>query len=344
MKNRRFRSKLLWVKILFLLLISLSGCGKKFDIVTENAVSERNADNLIVVGVSQVGSESMWRTANTNSIQDTFTRDAGYMLLFDNARQKQENQIKAIRSFISQQVDYIVFSPIQETGWDTVLQEAKEAGIPVILMDRTVEVEDDSLYTTWIGSDFYEEGRKAGVWLEDTLEKNNFPMEAGTVNIVILEGTEGASSVIGRTEGFMEVAKKHGEWNIMARVNGDYTTAKGREVMRKVLEQYGKVDVLISQNDDMTLGALEAFMQYEERNGKMETPIVVSFDATRQALRLVQLGSIDVEIECNPLQGNMIGQVIQALERGETVEKKYFVEEKVFTKVNVQDYISNRTY
>lgn len=344
MKNKKKGcKKLLLASILFVGLLILGACGKQF-VIENEAEIEQNTDDLIIVGVSQVGSESMWRTANTNSIQATFTREKGYMLLFDNARQKQENQIKAIRSFISQQVDYIVFSPIKETGWETVLQEAKEAGIPVILMDRSLKVEDDSLYTCWIGSDFMEEGRKAGEWLENTLENSPLSEENGTVNIVVLHGTEGSSSEAGRTDGFMEIAKNHKDWNIMAQVNGEYTTAKGREAMLKVLEQYGKVDVLVSQNDDMTLGALEALTQYKEKTGKEIDPIIVSFDATIRALRLVQLGSIDVEIECNPEQGKIIEQVIQAMEQGETVEKEYFVEEKVFTKLNVQDYINSRTY
>lgn len=342
MKNRKFGiGKNLFIFILLLVVLFTVGCGKEFNI-DSMVESDRDAGNLIVVGVSQVGSESMWRTANTNSVQEAFTKENGYMLLFDNARQKQENQIKAIRSFISQQVDYIIFSPIQESGWDTVLQEAKEAGIPVILMDRKVKVEDNSLYTTWVGSDFYEEGRKAGVWLEYTLAKKE--RDNPVIDIVILQGTEGASSAIGRTQGFMDVAKKHSDWNLMAQVDGEYTTAKGREVMSKVLGQYEKVDVLVSQNDDMTLGALEALAQYKERTGKDITPTIVSFDATSQALRLVQQGTIDVEIECNPLQGKMLQQVIQKLEQGEQVEKEYFVEEKIFTKVNVQEYIGNRTY
>ena len=124
-----------------------------------------------MVGVSQIGSESVWRTENTASIQEAFTKEKGYFLIFKNARQKQENQIKALRSFISQRVDYIVFSPVTESGWDTVLQEAKEAGIPVILIDRKVKTSDDSLYVAWVGSDFVNEGRMAGEELERQLKK-----------------------------------------------------------------------------------------------------------------------------------------------------------------------------
>ena len=170
------------------------------DAQTEKAGMPPKDEDLAVIGVSQLGSESMWRTANTNSLRETFNRDNGYFLLFDNARQKQENQIKAIRSFISQRVDYIVFSPIVEDGWDTVLEEAKEAGIPVIIMDRKVDVADDSLYTAWIGSDFEKEGEDAGRWLEDDLRGKKFNDDQ--VNIVVLQGTANSTAMIGRTEGF----------------------------------------------------------------------------------------------------------------------------------------------
>ena len=201
--------RIFFIPLLFLVLI-LSGCVKEYGMEdTENTVDE----NLIVVGVSQVGSESVWRTANTASIQNVLTKENGYFMIFNNARQKQENQIKALRSFISQRVDYIVFSPITEDGWETVLQEAKEAGIPVILIDRKVNLSDQSLYTTWIGSDFYKEGRMAGNILDEYLTKQHRQEES--IRIVVLQGTEGATATIGRTNGFNEVAEAHDNWLIL---------------------------------------------------------------------------------------------------------------------------------
>ena len=173
---RQFIRKNIWaVAPVVFVLVALVLLGSP---LSSSKVQETPAedDNLIVVGVSQVGSESVWRSAHTQSIQDAFTRANGYMLIFDNARQKQANQIKAIRSFISQQVDYIVLSPIEESGWDTVLQEAKDAGIPVILIDRKVSVDDDSLYASWVGSDFVREGQDAGYWLEDYMKKQGRKM------------------------------------------------------------------------------------------------------------------------------------------------------------------------
>ena len=327
------------VSVLFLFL--LGGCGKQF-VVDEGDGGSTEDEQLIVVGVSQLGSESVWRTANTASIQETFTRENGYLLIFDNARQKQENQIKAIRSFISQQVDYIVFSPIAESGWDVVLEEAKEAGIPVILMDREAEIADESLYVTRVGSDFRAEGENAGLWLAEHLEQQGRADEE--INIVVLTGTEGATSSIGRTEGFEEIARQHSNWNILEQTGADYTTSKAKEEMRSILEEHDDIDVLVSQNDDMTFGALDVFKEAGITTGVDGDVTVISFDAVRTALELVRSGEINVDIECNPEQGPYIENVIRMLENGENIDKNYYVPEKIFTQENVGMYINDRSY
>lgn len=327
--------------ILLLILVFGSGCGKQFDTETEDDYTPTD-ENLIVVGVSQVGSESVWRTANSNSIQQVFTKENGYFLIFDNARQKQENQIKAIRSFISQQVDYIVFSPITEFGWETVLQEAKDAGIPVILMDRQVKVSDESLYTTWVGSDFEKEGELAAQYLAELVETNGRSKEK--LSIVVLRGTDGATSEIGRSEGFHKVAAEHENWHIVEEIDGEYTTTKAKEIMKRVLWQYQDIDVLVSQNDDMTFGALEAMADAGVTPGEEGDILVISFDAVKSALELVEEGAISVDVECNPEQGVYIEEIIAALQAGEKVEKAYYVPEKVFTKDNVGQYLESRTY
>lgn len=324
-------------------LCTLAGCAEQLRVSEpQDEYAAADEEDLVVVGVSQVGSESVWRTANTVSIQDAFTNESGYFLLFSNARQKQENQIKAIRRFISRQVDYIVFSPITESGWDVVLQEAKDAGIPVILMDRQVDVEDDTLYTAWVGSDFHEEGKNAGIWLEDYLEQQERQEEE--LRIVVLQGTEGATSAIGRTEGFEEIASTHDNWIILEQIDAEYTTAKGREVMETLLDTYEDIDVVISQNDDMTFGALDAMNRREITTGVEGDVIVVSFDAVKAALKLVEQGIINVDIECNPKQGEWVEKVIRALERGETVQKTFYIEEQIFTPENVSEYLDSRDY
>lgn len=336
--------------MILMCVLLLTACGKQFSPDTEqNNENDSKAENLtptddslIVVGVSQIGSESVWRTANSNSIQNSFTKDSGFFLIFKNARQKQENQIKAIRSFISQQVDYIVFSPITENGWDTVLQEAKDAGIPVILMDRQLQTTDDSLYTTWVGSNFETEGRNAGLWLDGYLAEQGRNEEE--IHIVVLQGTQGATSVIGRTEGFNAIAKEHPNWKILEQTDAEYTTAKGREVMEKMLRSYDKIDVVVSQNDDMTFGALDALKDAGLTTGVDGDVIILSFDAVKSALAMVQEGIINVDIECNPEQGEKIRDVIIALENGWSIEKAYYVDEKIFTPENVSDYIDSRNY
>ncbi|MDE6211894.1 MAG: ABC transporter substrate-binding protein, partial [Lachnospiraceae bacterium] len=254
-----------------------------------------------------------------------------------------ENQLKAIRSFISQRVDYIVFSPVVETVWETVLQEAKEAGIPVIVMDRSVNVADQSLYTTHVGSDSVEEGRQAGRWLEKDLakqEKNN-----EDINIVVLKGTEGSSAQIGRTMGFASVAGEHGNWHILEQQYGDFTIYKGKEVMEEFLRRYDDIDVVISQNDDMTIGAIEAIKEDGRTVGVNGEITIISFDAVHDALEMVAEGTINVDIECNPNQGEYISDVISLLEAGQEVEKRYYVEEDVFTIENVtKEVLDERSY
>ena len=345
--RRKHFTRLVGISLVIVVIIGCMGCGFTREKETQKAATEVDAitptdDTLTVVGVSQVGSESVWRTANTASIQNTFVKENGYFLIFDNARQKQENQIKAIRSFISQQVDYIVFSPITETGWDTVLQEAKEAGIPVILMDRMVQVSDESLYTSWVGSNFQEEGIEAGKWLANDLSSKGKDQE--DIQIVVLQGTEGATSMIGRTAGFQQIADTKPNWHILEMKDAEYTTAKGREVMKQMLETYPDIDVVVSQNDDMTFGALEAIHDAGKTTGVNGDIEVISFDAVKAALKLVEKGTINVDIECNPNQGELVDQVIEALERGEQVPKKNYIEERVVTQDNVSEILKDRTY
>ena len=330
-----------------LLLSAQYGCGAFGDTVPEEAGESdahtyiQDGEELIIVGFSQIGSESIWRTANTSSVQRALTEEKGYFLISDNARQKQENQIKAIRSYISQRVDYIVFAPVTESGWDTVLKEAQDAGIPVILMDRKADV-DESLYTTRIGTDLTKEGEKAARWLEGDLKEKNRLYD--DINIVILQGTLGSSSELERTAGFESIASRYGNWHILDRQTGDFTTAKGKEVMTQFLQMYPDIDVVVSQNDDMTFGAIEAIEEAGMTTGIDGDITIISFDAVRGALELVQAGKINVDIECNPEQGEYVDMVIQMLERGDPVEKLYMVEERVFTHRNVARYLEGRTY
>jgi len=339
-KKRRCGKLLLSVCLICLTGISAGACGV-FDkeVVQE---METEDEDLIVVGFSQLGSESMWRTGNTASIQNALSKENGFFLQFHNARQKQENQIKAIRSFISQRVDYIVFAPVMEEGWETVLTEAKEAGIPVILVDRAVSGTAAHLYTTRVGTDGYWEGKQAGLWLEEDLKKKG--QDSEDINIVVLQGTPGASIQIGRTNGFAEVANTHSNWKILDQQSADFTTAKGKEVMQQYLKKHEDIDVLFSQNDDMTFGAIEALREAGIYVGEGDDIRIISIDGSRDALQLVAEGVIDVDVECNPEQGEMVAEVIRKMENDEEIEREYIVEDCVFTKDNVEEYIDSRTY
>ncbi len=329
------------ILICMLLVTLLTSCGiiPEFDVEGETA---SEMENYIVIGYSQLGSESQWRTTNTMSMQEALSKENGFYLITSNGRQKQENQIKAVRRFISQQVDYIVLSPVTETGWDTVLQEAKEAGIPVILADRMISVEDPSLYTTWIGTDSYEEGVSAGNWLARDLRLRRKQSE--DINIVVLSGTEGASAQVGRSSGFNEIASYHSNWHILEETSGDFTSAKGKEIMKQMLRTYDDIDVVVAQNDDMMFGAIEALKEEGISTGIDGEVTVISFDATKDALKMVQDGTINVDVECNPLQGPYVAEVIQRLEKGEPVAASYAVDEQVFTIDNVGQYIDERIY
>ena len=296
-------------------------------------------DDTITVGFSQVGAESDWRTANTESMKSTFSEDNGYELIFDDAQQKQENQLTAIRNFIQQEVDYILLAPVTETGWDTVLQEAKDADIPVIIVDRMVDVSDDSLYTTWIGTDSLLEGRKAAEWLNAYTTAKG--IDAKDVNIVDIQGTIGSTAQIGRSKGLEEGVDNYG-WNLLAQQSGEFTQAKGQEVMESMLKQYDNINVVYCENDNEAFGAIDAIeaagktVGSDIANGEI---MVMSFDTTNAGLTDTLAGKIACDVECNPLHGPRAEELIKALEAGEEVEKLNYVDEEIFATDDTVDKV-----
>ena len=298
------------------------------------------ADDTITVGFSQVGAESDWRTANTESMKSTFSEENGYELIFDDAQQKQENQLTAIRNFIQQEVDYILLAPVTETGWDTVLQEAKDADIPVIIVDRMVDVSDDSLYTTWIGTDSLLEGRKAAEWLNAYTTAKG--IDAKDVNIVDIQGTIGSTAQIGRSKGLEEGVDNYG-WNLLAQQSGEFTQAKGQEVMESMLKQYDNINVVYCENDNEALGAIDAIeaagktVGSDIANGEI---MVMSFDTTNAGLTDTLAGKITCDVECNPLHGPRAEELIKALEAGEEVQKLNYVDEEIFAADDTVDKVT----
>jgi ABC-type sugar transport system substrate-binding protein len=295
------------------------------------------AQKKITLGFAQVGAESAWRTANTDSIKSA-AKDAGIDLKFSDAQQKQENQIKAIRSFIAQKVDVIGLSPVVESGWDTVLQEAKAAHIPVILTDRAVDSKDTSLYVTFMGSDFIEEGRRAGKWLLD-FEKG----KPGPINIVELQGTVGSAPAIDRKKGFADTIAGDSRLKIIRSQTGDFTLAKGKEVMEAFLKAEGKnINVLYAHNDDMALGAIQAI---EEAGLKPGVDIVViSIDGTKGAFEAMAAGKQNVVVECNPLLGPQLMQAAKDVVAGKTLPKRILTNETVYTASQAVAALPTRKY
>jgi len=296
------------------------------------------ADKPLVLGFSQVGAEGDWRVANTVSIKSA-AKDAGIELKFSDAQGKQENQIKALRSFIAQKVDVIAFSPVVESGWDTVLREAKAAHIPVILTDRSVDSADKSLYVTFIGSDFVAEGKKAGDWL---LAYKGLPA-TGPINIVELQGTVGAGPAIDRKAGFAEAIAANPRFKIIRSQSGDFTRAKGKEVMEAFLKSEGKkINVLFSHNDDMAIGAIQAI---EDAGLKPGVDIViVSVDGVKAAFEAMIAGKMNVTVECSPLLGPTLMKLVKDVHAGRPVDKRTVTVEGIFPMESAAKALPDRKY
>ncbi|WP_070105841.1 ABC transporter substrate-binding protein [Burkholderia plantarii] len=294
-------------------------------------------DKPITLGFSQVGAESAWRTANTVSIKSA-AKDAGINLKFSDAQQKQENQIRAIRSYIAQKVDVIAFSPVVESGWGPVLEEARRAKIPVILTDRGVDVKDPSLYVTMIGSDFMEEGRRAGHWLEE-----RYKNEPGPINIAELQGTVGSAPANDRHAGLMEIIKNDPKFKVIASQSGDFTLAGGKQVMEAFAKTYGKqINVVYAHNDDMALGAIQAMEEAGIKPGKDVT--VVSFDATRGGFEAMKAGKINVDVECSPLLGPQLMSAVKDVVARKPVPRRIVTNETIFPMDVAAQVLPTRKY
>ncbi len=294
------------------------------------------ANKPIVLGFSQVGAESGWRTANTNSIKEA-AKDAGIELKFDDAQQTQENQIKAIRNYIQQKVDVIAFSPVVESGWDTVLKEAKDAGIPVILTDRSVDSADKSLYKTFIGSDFVKEGKLSGEWLV-----NESKAATADVNIVELQGTTGSAPANDRKKGFAAAIAANPKLKIIASQSGDFTRAGGKAVMEQFLKANPKIDVLFAHNDDMGLGALEAITAAGKVPGKDIK--IITIDAVKDGMQALADGKFNFIAECSPLLGPQLMDLVKKVKAGESIPARIETEETTFTPEQAKAALPNRKY
>lgn len=314
----------------------LAACAKEDDGASGSSGS---GGKKLVLGFSQVGSESGWRTANTDSVKSA-AKEAGFNLKFSDAQQKQENQISAIRSYIAQKVDVIAFSPVVVTGWDAVLKEAKAAKIPVVLTDRSVE-SDESLFVTLVGSDFTDEGRRAARILEKVLDKAG---HKGAVKIAQLEGTTGAAPAIERAKGFKEVmdADHKDDWKIVVTQTGDFTRAGGKQVMAAFLQSNPDINVLYAHNDDMGLGAIQAIEEAGKKPGK--DILIVTVDGVKDGFIAMSEGKINAIVECNPLLGPQLMEVVQKVADGEKVERWIKTEESDFLQEQAKEALPSRKY
>lgn len=301
--------------------------------------------NTIQVGYSQVGTESAWRLANTESIKSA-AREAGISLHFEDADQQQERQIEAIRTFIREEVDVIVLSPVVDSGWDEVLTEAREAGIPVLLSDRRIETEDDGLYLTYIGADFMEEGRRAMRWIAA-----NVKTEHGAVKIMELQGTLGASPTVERKRGFEEqmagnpgyrIAGNPG-YRIAYSESGGFTYEGGRRIIEDYIENYPwDIDVIYAHNDDMALGAVNALEEHGIHAGS--DVVIVSVDGTKDAFQAMIDGKLNCAVECNPLLGPQLMKAVQDLMEGKELPLRIITEEKVYDQTDAREVMKERRY
>jgi len=332
-QENKLRNAVIFITFFFI-LTAVTGCsGERKKIVP---VEEQHSS--IILGFSQIGAESAWRTYNTKSMQDAAAK-AGIQLLYANAEQKQENQIKAIRSFIVYQVDVIAFVPIVQDGWDNVLREAKKAHIPVIVCDRKIHTSDESLYACYIGTDSMEEGRNAARFLE-----KKFAGKKGPYNILEIRGTDGSSASDGRTQGFREVIGKDKRFSIVYSESGDFIRSMGKEIAENILSENNNrlaiknipINIIVSGNDGMTLGFLEVLHNHGIKTGKNIT--IVTVDAQQEAIDKLKAGEINCVIECNPNIGPQVMELVKKLAANEPIPKLTDVKESVFTE---NDDLSN---
>lgn len=310
--------------------LAMTGCAGG----TTPAAGGGGGDDVITVGFAQTGSESGWRAANTESMKSAFSAENGFELIFNAADNKQEAQISAVRNFINQGVDAIVIAPITVDGWDDVLTEAKDAGIPVVLEDRTVSASED-LYASWVGLDFEQEGRTAGEWV-----KENF--DGKGANLVVLEGTTGSSAALDRATGFDE-AIAGTDVNVLDSQTGDFTRDGGKKVMEGYLQKYGKdINVLFAHNDDMGLGALDAIKAAGLTPGKDIQ--IVTIDAVKDGMTALANGEFNFIVECNPLLGDKAAELVKAVVAGDEVEKRTIVEDQSFTPEQAAEVLDSRPY
>ncbi len=335
------KKKVLAIALGSMMAMSLAACGSSSSTTTADstaadetvseiaeAISEAEGGSdgvvegeTVTVGFSQVGHESDWRTASTNSVKEAFSEENGFDLQFVDCDNNSDTQLESVRNFIQQQVDYIIIDPIVSTGWDTVLTEAQDAEIPVIVIDRTID--DSDKYIAWIGTETKNEGLAAGAWLKEYAAAKGID----ELNILVISGTTGSSAQIGRSEGFDQYVESEG-WNKLDEQTGDFTQDGGQKVMESYCKSYeGQFNVVVCQNDNEAFGAIDAMKAAGVSYGADGDVIVISFDACKAGLQMVMDGDITADFQCNPLQGPDCAAIVADLAAGKEVAKETFMAE-----------------
>ncbi len=351
--------KLIVVLIAVVMAFGLVACAAETPVVEESKAPETQkavepaepaapeteaADEgggLITVGFAQCkADESDWRKANTKSVQEAFSEANGFKLILADSNNDAAKQVADVQGFIDQEVDYIVIAAVNVDGWDTVLANAKAAGIPVILMDRTINASED-LYVCWIGGGFYDEGVKATEWIA-----KRFPDSSKEVGIVNLQGQLAASAQVGRSKALDDALAANSNWNLVARQTGEWSTDTAKEIMASWIQQYGdKIDVVYAENDNMADGAIQALEEAGIKAGGDDGVAIISFDANRAYLQMTLEGKINCNVECNPLLGPKVGELLKLIESGGTPAKKESIDETAFYYDTItQEIIDARPY
>ena len=344
-KGSAFRMCIVAILMNVFLMVALSGCGSKSGQAGRVSESKESgsasgsdlmelAENQITgplskVGIVQVGHESDWRIEITRRCKELFTAEKGYELYFVDADNKPDIQVQAVRKFNQDEVDYIVIDPILPSGWTAVLKEAYQAKIPVFIIDRMVDC-DSKYYQRWIGSDFEEEGRLAGQWLQNFLAGRGRGGEP--IRIMTIQGTEGSSPQSGRSKGFAEYVGKNENWVMLVEESGDFTEKSGRDAMERLLQEYPDFQVAVCQNDNMAIGACQALEDAGKSYGRNGDICIISYDATKLGLQAVLDGKINFDLETDPRAVNYAAQAIHALKQGGTLaERTQYLYGRCFT-------------
>jgi len=294
---------------------------------------------LITVGFAQCYmDESDWRRANTQNVKEALSKENGFDLTIVDSGNDSAKQMQDVQDFIDQGVDYILLSASEDSGWDAVLKNAKDAEIPVVLLDRTINSTED-LWTCWTGADFKAEGVKAVDWLETKFA------EAEEVGILHIQGQTDAAAQKGRTEALDEGAMRNG-WTILEQHTANWSTDEAKELVAEWIKKHGdRISAVYAENDNMAKGAIEALEEAGVKYGGADGIAIISFDANREYLQMTLEGKINVNVECNPLLGDYAREMIEMLERGEQPPKRRAVYEEVFYWDTItQEMIDARKY